>query len=190
MFTLPCSVRTGLFLLAVAAWPARLVGQAVPVDQTAAEDATLIVEASATAVWLRWSLPDNEFPDTPFLIHRLGSDGSDVLMEVPSPMPEDQVLTQGLMSADEYAEFVRTFSVDTALGAEEAQARALNRAVLTMATFSRPEWARVLGTLLEDTDVVQGVTYTYRVSTTVAAQPLVVGEEVVSTGNAAPLQAV
>jgi hypothetical protein len=176
-----------LALACLGTLPSGLAAQVDPVTPAAIDDATLLVEGSDSSVWLRWSLPGDAFPDGPFIVERTDPDGTVHQVTVASPMPEAEVFALGLMEAEEYAEFVQTFSPDPGLGPEEAEAREFNRAVLTLATFSRPAWARVLGTLYEDTEVTPGASYTYRVSTTVAGAPVVVGEEVSTVADAAPL---
>jgi fibronectin type 3 domain-containing protein len=156
----------------------------------AEEETALLVEATGTSVLLRWTLPGDAFPDADFLIERFGPAGSVERITVSSPMPRSEAVSRGLIEDDEYREFFQTFSRDVLPLPEQRDARDLNRAVLTLATFTRAGWAEVLGTVYEDTDVAPGQSYLYRVTTTVGGAPVLVGEEEVTveeTESLAPI---
>lgn len=149
----------------------------------AQQENTLLVEATERTVLLRWSLPDNAFPDGSFVIERTANDGSADTVSMPSPMARADAVQRGLIEDGEYAEFLRTFSRDDSLSPEESEARDLNRVVLTLVTFARPRWAEVLGTLHEDSTVTPGATYSYRVTTLVAGETVLVGEQEITVGE-------
>ena len=174
-------------LLGAVLWPP---GPEFLAAQEVESEVVLLVEATESSVWLRWTLPEEGFPDAGFLVHR--RDGAGVVEEtrIPSPLSRDEAVERGLIGEEDYGEFVAAFSPDAELAPDEAEARDLNRAFLTLATFTRPGWAQVLGTVHEDTDVAAGATYTYRVTATFSGRSVLIGEEEVTVGDVEPLPAI
>lgn len=140
------------------------------------------VAAAATedAVLLRWRLPDDRFPDGGFVITRRGDD-AERRIELPSPLPREEAVGRGLIEPGAYDELVAAFT-----GAPGDEEGALARALAVLVTVSRPDYARVLGTLYEDADVRAGVRYRYRVTTASGEE---VGTAEVEAGRVRPLPA-
>lgn len=157
---------------------------------SAQEEAALVVQPTDRTVLLRWMLPDGALPDAEFVIERRGPADELQRIRVPSPLPRAEAITLGLIEDEQYTELLDAFSREDLPTAEEREARELSRAMLTLASFQRPAWGRVLGTLYEDISVVPGATYTYRVTTTVEGLEVVVGEELVTVGEAVRLVAI
>lgn len=154
------------------------------------EEVALLSEAAESSVWLRWTLPDSELPDSAFVIERVDDTGDVRRFTLPAPMPRAEAVRRGLVDDEEYTEIVATFSADETLTAEEREARELDRAMLTLMTITRASLAEVLGTMFEDTTVTPGATYTYRVTTTVDGDPVTIGEDEVTAGDVEPLPVV
>ncbi len=158
--------------------------------QQGQQEVALLSEATESGVALRWTLPDSELPDSAFVIERVDDTGDARRFTLPAPMPRADAVRRGLVDDDEYAEIVATFTGDETLTAEERESRELDRAMLTLMTVTRTSLARVLGTMYEDTTVTPGTTYSYRVTTTVDGDPVVIGEDEVTAGDVAPLPVV
>ena len=154
------------------------------------EEVALLSEATETGVSLRWTLPDSELPDSVFAIERVDAAGDVRTFALPAPMPRAEAVGRGLVDDEEYTEIVATFTADETLTAEERESREFDRAMLTLMTVTRASLAEVLGTIYEDTTVTPGATYTYRVTTTVDGDPVVIGEDEVTAGDVAPLPVV
>lgn len=155
--------------------------------QQVEQEVGLLTEVTETSVWLRWTLPDSELPDSVFVIERANAAGEVRRFTLPAPMPRAEAVRRGLVDDEEYAEIVATFTADETLTAEERERRALDRAMLTLMTVTRASFAEVLGTLFEDTTATSGTSYTYRVTTTVDGEPVTIGEDDVTAGDVAPL---
>ena len=181
----PGTILPGLLLLgAVATAPAETGAQEPDAEPT------LLVAATEGSVWLRWTLPGDAFPDAGFLVERRGPAGAVERVTVPSPMARDEAVSRGLMEDEAYSEVVRTFSREPVPGAEARDARDMNRALLTLMSFSRPGWSDVLGTRYQDAGVAPGETYVYRVLATVDGEPVLIGEEEITVAPMDPLPAV
>src|SRR5690554_5671782 len=154
-----------------------------------AQGATLQAGVAAAAtddsVLLRWLLPDHTYPEGGFVISR-ESGGATVRTTLPAPLPREQAVGEGLVTAEEY-DFLTVVFSPASSGASGESGAELGRAIATLTTVTRPHFARASGTLYEDEDVEAGVAYTYTVRTAAGA---LVGTAQVTGGDVRPLTAV
>lgn len=155
---------------------------------TNAQEGSLVIRSTESNAQLRWFLPEGGFPDTPFVIERTNTKGEIKRFELASPMPLEDVTHLNLLTEAEYTELIQEFQPEAQpLSAEEQENRDLARAVLSLASITRPNWSRALGISYEDNDVVIGETYSYRVTTVVDGIAVLVGEEQITIGSSSLL---
>lgn len=147
----------------------------------------LVGEATDVDVRLRWTLPGGVLPDSPFVVERTDAAGATARFTVPAPLPAADATARGLIEAEAYAELVDTFTPDAALDEEARQEREFERAMLTLTTVRRPDWAEVLGMVFTDTTATPGTTYTYRVTTVADGAPVGLGDVEITAGDVTSL---
>lgn len=162
--------------------------------QGALSETGVAAAATEDSVLLRWLLPGQTYPQGGFVITR---EGGGVAMEtaLPAPLPREQAVAAGLVTEEEYDFLASVFDpagfsasgAGTESGSPPASGAEFARAIATLTTVSRPSFARVTGTLYEDTSAQAGVSYTYTVRTAGGA---LVGSADVIGGDVKDLPAV
>ncbi len=147
----------------------------------------LFAVATETGVLLRWTLPDNRLPDGPFTVERTAPDGTVDRFEVPTPLPREVALAEGIVDGETYDEVVGILGpLPPTDDPDEAEAREMNRAMVALGSFVRPGWARLLGTIHADENLPVGTTWQYRVLATVDGQEVELGSDEATVGDVEP----
>jgi fibronectin type 3 domain-containing protein len=141
--------------------------------------------ATKDSILLRWMLPDDTYPAGGFVVTRTNG-ASSTRVALPSPLPREQALAAGLVTDGEYDFLAEVFAPGGTSSAGTAEEAELMRAIISLTTVVNPDYARVTGTLHEDTDVESGTTYLYTVET---AAGLLLGSVEVTAGAVTDLAA-
>lgn len=167
-----------------------LVACSLVTAQGAISEAGVAAAATEDSVLLRWLLPGQTYPAGGFVITREGG-GAATESALPAPLPREQAVGTGLVTAEEYDFLASVFDPSGVSGGNSSSSSdsgaEFARAIATLTTVSRPNFARATGTLYEDTAVQEGVSYTYTVRT---AGGTLVGSAQVIGGDVKELQAV
>ena len=158
---------------------------ALGLQLAAAQPAATVMQGVATisegaSVWLRWSLPDDHFPDGGFVVTRSVTGAETFSWEVPSPLPREE----SRIDDETYEAATFLYSSEIAAGSDEDLA--FLRGLFTLQATVDPGLAFALGILAHDEDVVSGTRYDYEVRTAAGA---LVGTASITAGSTPPLPA-